>query len=204
MYYTKLGKLFGNVPFIFKANGTNAWFPGQIAVALMTACVLKRFERHRTAGCGQGYYLYAVWKTWPGQFWGGQCVEFPDCVTRVIRLTKLRLGGGEKKFFCLFVFKGEKSSLLEATSSAGCSIPNRETLFQKVGSINKPRRRLGEGAEAAQLHRGLCPPACDNWMLLETRVCRHKDVTVFQTNCIFNYDVLKKKWNLEKLVCWGF
>lgn len=109
VYYTKLGKLFGNVPFIFKANGTNAWFPGQIAVALMTACVLKRFERHRTAGCGQCYYLYAVWKTWPGQFWGGQCVEFPDCVTRVIRLTKLKLGrGGEKVLLFVCFLRGKK------------------------------------------------------------------------------------------------
>lgn len=110
VYYTKLGKLFGNVPFIFKANRTNAWFPGQIAAVLMTACVLKRFERHRTAGCGQGYNLYAVWKTWPGQFWGGQCVEFRDCVTRVIRLTKLKLKKKKSSFVCLFFLRGKKAA----------------------------------------------------------------------------------------------
>lgn len=147
-----------------KQMGQNAWFPGQIAVALMTACVLKRFGRHRTTGCGQGY-LYAVWKTWPRQFWGGQCVEFCDCVTRVICLTKLKLkkGGG-----VLFFLK-EKSSLLEATCSAGCSIPNRETLFQ---NINKQAQKAVWGRDPGSLASGkaLPPPLWKLNAVRDTRV----------------------------------
>lgn len=88
IYYTKLRKLLGNVPFIFKANGTNVWFLGQIAGALMTACVLKRFERQGLWAMGSATCMQ-LWKTPPRQFWGGQCAEL--CVAHVIGLTKLKV-----------------------------------------------------------------------------------------------------------------
>lgn len=186
MYYTKLRKLLGNVPLIFKANGTNVWFLGQIAGALMTACVLKRFER--TAGSMGSATRYAAVETSAKAI-----LRWPVCWILCCSCDRFDQTKGWKKLVVfVFVLMGKVAT--ERHSLCWVPHPGQRNSVPKTWKHKQTSAdgSLGKGLRCVLLTQAVPPPSHGNSEYC-LRVPETQDRTVFKTNCVFNYDALKER-----------